>query len=555
MSSLSHEADKPWPKLRRPWLKILLAGFWSGLLGGLAMLIVALLLRWVLGFPTASELIFDRSFTLISINFFIESINWAGGYVPLKLNGVYGALAGQLLVAAVGGVIYAVYLEYVRRHDKIRPWVDPKGLALILPITFCVWTAFEIFLWPQLITQYRGIPPGTALWLGSLGLLIDFLVAGLGIVFFYGWLTHSPSPITPDQSSRLAPVDGGRRAFLQLIAGAGLAVGFGALLRRLFDLSTLGYDGMTYEGSDLDRITANEDFYSVTKNVVDPDVVRNFWRFEVAGLVEEPKSYSFAEIAGLPAVEQETTLMCISNPVGGGLISNAVWKGVPLPKVLALSRPKTGATALLFHAADGYFETIPIEKALSETTLLAYEMNGEPLPRIHGFPLRMITPGLYGEKNPKWITKVELLAENDPRLLRQHGCGFYKEQGWGPNFTVPTTSRIDAPESDSGEFNDDFKISQPVEFHGMAFGGDRGISKVELSFDSGKSWQEAEITESGTKISWSFWKYTWTPQTAGDTEIIVRATDGQGQQQIAEERPTVPAGATGLQRITATVAA
>src|SRR5689334_5739704 len=125
MSSLSQDGDKPSPKARRPWLKILLAGFWSGLVGGLAMLIVALLLRWLFGFPTATELIFDRSFTLISINFFIESINWAGGYVPLKLNGVYGALSGQLLVAALGGVIYAVYLENVRRHDKTRPWFDP----------------------------------------------------------------------------------------------------------------------------------------------------------------------------------------------------------------------------------------------------------------------------------------------------------------------------------------------------------------------------------------------------------------------------------------------
>ena len=122
-------------------------------------------------------------------------------------------------------------------------------------------------------------------------------------------------------------------------------------------------------------------------------------------------------------------------------------------------------------------------------------------------------------------------------------------------FTVPTTLRIDSPECDSGELNDDFKTNEPVQFHGMAFGGDRGISKVELSFDSEKSWQEAEITEPGTKISWSFWKCTWTPQTAGDSEIVVRATDGQGLPQIAEERPTVPEGATGLQRITATVAA
>ena len=547
---MSVDSENP---VRRPWIKILLAGFWAGLLGGLAMLVVALLLRWLLGFPTATELIFDRSFTLISINFFIQSINWAGGYVPLKVNGVYGALAGQLLVAALGGLLYAIYLENVRRRATRRPWIDPKGIAVILPVILVVWIGFEIFLWPQLITQYKGLPPGISWWLNSLGLLVDFIVAGLGVVFFYGWLTHRREPLTEDNGGRLVPANAARRTFLQIAAGTALTLGFGALLRRLFQLSTIGYDGNTYEGTDLERITPNGDFYSVTKNVVDPDVVRSVWRFDVAGLVEEPKTYSFAEISSLPAVEQETTLMCISNPVGGGLISNAVWKGVPLPKLLAASRPKSGAAALLFHAADGYFETIPIDKAFADTTLLAYEMNGEPLPRIHGFPLRMITPGLYGEKNPKWITKVELLAANDPKLVRQHGCGFYKEQGWGPNFTVPTTSRIDAPEARDGRFVESFKVNEPVELHGIAFGGDRGISKVELSFDGGRSWQEAEITEAGTKISWSFWKYTWSPQTAGAATVSVRATDGTGQLQIAEDRPTVPQGATGLQRLTANV--
>jgi DMSO/TMAO reductase YedYZ molybdopterin-dependent catalytic subunit len=180
-------------------------------------------------------------------------------------------------------------------------------------------------------------------------------------------------------------------------------------------------------------------------------------------------------------------------------------------------------------------------------------MNGEPIPRIHGFPLRMITPGLYGEKNPKWITKVELLAANDPKLVRRHGCGFYKEQGWGPNFTVPTTSRIDAPQAQDGRFVESLKVNESVELHGIAFGGDRGISKVELSFDGGRRWQEAEITEAGTKISWSFWKYTWIPQTAGAATVSVRATDGTGQLQIAEDRPTVPQGATGLQRLIANV--
>jgi len=144
------------------------------------------------------------------------------------------------------------------------------------------------------------------------------------------------------------------------------------------------------------------------------------------------------------------------------LISNAIWRGVPLPSILDLSKPKPGVAALLFHAADGYYETIPYAKAMDPTTLLAYEMNGAPLPRIHGFPLRMIVPGLYGEKNPKWLTEIELLAEGDPRLIRRRGCGFYKEQGWGPNFQIPTFSRIDSPEVKNGRMIHPLRAGQPA---------------------------------------------------------------------------------------------
>jgi DMSO/TMAO reductase YedYZ molybdopterin-dependent catalytic subunit len=223
--------------------------------------------------------------------------------------------------------------------------------------------------------------------------------------------------------------------------------------------------------------------------------------------------------------------------------------------VLRLCAAKEDAAALLFHAADGYYETIPVGKAFGASTLLAYLMNGSPLPHVHGAPLRLITPGLYGEKNPKWLTRVELLAEGDPRLVRRHGCGFYKEQGWGPNFTIPTMSRVDAPLVKNGRFHDSWRAGQTVSLEGVAFGGDRGISAIELSFDHERTWHRASLVEPGTKISWSKWQMAFNPDQPGETVVAVRAIDGNGDLQSSEERSTVPQGATGLQRVAAHVIA
>jgi DMSO/TMAO reductase YedYZ molybdopterin-dependent catalytic subunit len=256
----------------------------------------------------------------------------------------------------------------------------------------------------------------------------------------------------------------------------------------------------------------------------------------------------------MPAVEQETTLLCISYGIGSGLCSNAIWKGVPLPSLLAQVKPKPNVTTVLFRAADGYYETFRFEKAMEPTTLVAYEMNGEPLPQGHGFPLRLIVPGLYGEKNPKWLTQIELLDEADARLHRRHGCGFYKQQGWGRlGDVIPTHSRFDAPQVAGNHFAQPFILGKTAELRGMAFGGDRGISKVEISTDDSKTWDQAEISEPGTKISWSLWRYEWTPKQAGESQLVVRATDGEGKLQISEYRDQVPDGATGLHRVRANV--
>ena len=187
------------------------------------------------------------------------------------------------------------------------------------------------------------------------------------------------------------------------------------------------------------------------------------------------------------------------------------------------------------------------------TTLVAWEMNGEPLPPRHGFPMRMIVPGVYGERMPKWVTRLEFLAKDDPRLkIKRHGIegvGFYTEQGWGPNIFVPTTSRFDAPQVTGDHFAEPFKLGEPAELRGMAFGGDKGISKVEVSFDEGQTWTDAPITAPGTLISWSLWTYRWTPETPGEFAALVRATNMKGELQIATFRDQVPHGATGLHRV------
>ena len=543
------------------WLKTVIWGFIAGALAGLAMLLTMALLRLFLGWPTPTELIFDRVFPLLTVEFFIGSLVRAGGYTPLKLQGVFGALTAQVIVAGLGGVLYAFYLTRRDRRGGLRPagnsLLDARGLFLIIPGVLVATVLFVALLWPTLLTNYRGLPPGPAHAIASLEMLISFSVCGLGIMFFYGLLSRAP-PTRATGSIATTPVRSvGRRRFVALGIGTALALALGSTLRRLFRMGTFSYDGRQYAGPNVQKITPirpQDEFYQVSKNLIDPDVARESWRLDIVGQVEDPRVYSFADIAAMPAVEQETTLLCISYGVGSGLCSNAVWKGVPLPILLAQVKPKPNVTTVLFRAADGYYETFRFEKAMEETTLVAYEMNGEPLPRRHGFPLRLIVPGLYGEKNPKWLTRIELLDEADGRLHRRHGCGFYKEQGWGhQGDSIPTHSRFDAPQVRGDHFEAPFQTGKAVKLSGMAFGGDRGISKVEVSSDNGETWDDAEITKPGTKLSWSLWSYQWVPDEEGETMLVVRATDGSGNLQISEYRDQVPDGATGLHHVRAFV--
>ncbi len=497
------------------------------------MLLVMVLLRAFLFVPTPTEMIFDRAFPLITTEFFIDSLVRAGGYTPLKLQGVFGALAGHFAAAGLAGMVYARW-----------------GWKIVVPGVLGVWALFVGLLWPQLLTSYDGHPPAAATAIAIAGMLFSFATCGAALVVFFKLLT-TETPVSFEVRGL------SRRRFVAGGVGALGALALGAMLKRMFNIGSFSYDGTEYLGPDVVKITPTDQFYQVTKNLVDPQVARDIWRLEFTGCVESPRVYTFAELTAMPSVEQETTLQCISYRVGGGLISNAIWKGVPLPALLASVKPMPGTVAVLFHAADGYFETFPFSKAMDATTLVAWEMNGAPLPPRHGFPVRLVTPGIYGERSPKWVTRLEFIAENDPRLkMKRHdvvGVGFYTEQGWGPNIVVPTTSRFDAPQVTGDHFEEPFQVGQPTELRGMAFGGDRGISRVEVSFDDGHTWTDAQIPQPGTRVSWSIWTYRWKPTETGKARLVVRATNGDGQVQLTEDRNPVPQGALGLHRVVATV--
>src|SRR5262249_7487736 len=233
----------------RPLIKSIFWGLVAGILAGLTMLLIMALLRLLFGWPTPTELIFDRLFPLLTVEFFIGSLVKAGGYTPLKLQGVYGALAGQLAVAGIAGVIYALYLRRKNRGelDGGSP-TDSRGWSLIVSGVVGATLLFIALLWATLITNYRGFPPVTARLIASLEMLISFSVCGLSIVFFYGLLDRPGLSRIARQYEAIAAPAVGLRRFLALGIGAVAAVFLSGILRRLFAIGTFRYDGTQYGG-------------------------------------------------------------------------------------------------------------------------------------------------------------------------------------------------------------------------------------------------------------------------------------------------------------------
>jgi DMSO/TMAO reductase YedYZ molybdopterin-dependent catalytic subunit len=508
--------------------KAIFAGLLAGLVAGITMT-TAMLLLACFGVATPLTIIGDRLSVFIAPEPFLSIMGKVGGYNHLKQLGVGSTAAGQLLVSALGGAIFGLVM---RRDLTRRNTLATISIFVLLPVL-----VMAIALWPVLGKSYRGLPIDAARLVTLIGFALCVLVFERTLVSGFRFLARAKGG-TEDREFSPAI---GRRALI--LSGLGLLVAGGGagLVRKLYRAATFSYDGTQYKGRIVQPITPNEQFYCVTKNIVDPRVDVSLWHLEVNGLVQNPATYRFQDLKDIPAVEQETTLMCISNGLDAGLMSNAVWKGFPLRDLLESAGPLANAARVRLHGVDNYTDTFPLEKAMEPTTLVAYEMNGVPLPHRHGYPLRVIVPGYFGEKHVKWLTRIEV-ATSDAK-------GFYETQGWGPDFIVPTRSRIDVPDH-YAQFSLS-KMNGPIEVKGVAFGGDRGISRVELSFDDGKTWDDADIYYAGGDLAWSLWNAHdgWQPDEPGDYTLVVRAIDGEGDVQAWEEDRPFKSGVTGFHKI------
>ncbi len=388
----------------------------------------------------------------------------------------------------------------------------------------------------------------------NLGLLASSLVVPslvFGAVLGRAKMLPAPSvlPLFPRERAK-GRYSRNRRLFLKKAVGATVGATVGAVLLYygiglLFPKQSPLLPSKEASQVLAAGVTANDQFYRVDINVIAPSVDLTSWKLKLHGLVNNPMTFDYNQLLALPSVEEYATLECVSNEVGGDLMSTALWKGVKLKDLLNMAGLGSGVDYVVFTCFDGYDVGIPIDKAMADGTILAYVMNGEMLPRDHGYPLRAIVPGLYGMMNAKWITDIELVSGVHE--------GFWQRRGWTNTAAYQTSSWTVTP-GDS-LLRDKFSLplsltdvaGNPVAVVGVAFAGDRGVQKVEVSTDRGNSWLPASLYDPLSKYTWVFWKFDWNPAGSGSYQILVRATDGTGKVQVATMADPFPNGATGLQ--------
>ena len=289
-------------------------------------------------------------------------------------------------------------------------------------------------------------------------------------------------------------------------------------------------------------ITPNADFYIL--QIGDPAVLdAASWRMVITGLIEKPMPpLRIEDITAMESFTVMRTLKCIGDPIGTEQMSNAMWKGIRLRDLLEKVGPKSEAKVVVFRCADGYHTAIPFEEAMEEETLLAYEMNGVPLPTEHGFPIRLLNPGNYGTKNPKWIVNIQLAAEHE---------SYWEKRGWDPIAQVKLATMIGTPSE-----GEEITGGKTYTVSGAAFdaGNHGGIKKVEVSIDYGQTWEEAEIWAKDSPLAWVLWKWDWqVPEKVEPVEIYARATANSGVVQDEIGIEVEPVGATGYHMIDASI--
>lgn len=286
-------------------------------------------------------------------------------------------------------------------------------------------------------------------------------------------------------------------------------------------------------------VVPNDDFFRIDTALSVPQVPKDAWRLRIHGLVDREIELTFADLLELPQVERYITLTCVSNEVGGGLVGNASWQGVLLAPLLAQAGPDPGATQVVSRSVDGWTCGSPTSVIMDgRDAMLAIGMNGEPLPPEHGYPVRLVVPGLYGYVSAtKWVTEIELTRWED-------FDGYWIPRGWAKEAPVKTMARIDRPRSGRTYAR---SADGTVDIAGLAWAVHRGIGRVEVSIDGG-AWAACELADVPGDDTWRQWRYRW-PASPGPHDVRVRAEDADGVPQPVDPRPPAPDGAQGLHRV------
>ncbi len=282
-------------------------------------------------------------------------------------------------------------------------------------------------------------------------------------------------------------------------------------------------------------ITPNQDFYTVSIDEgFRPTIKQEDWRLEVVGTDGKAFTISYEELLKLPAQDIHKTFICVGNEPGGPAMGNALWTATPLAPILekALGPASRDNLRVVFHALDGFYASVPLTMAMSGMSWLAYKMNGETLPIKHGFPARVLLPGIYGMKQPRWLSKIEITKT--PWFK-----GYWEARGYCDECKIKMTARIDSARQQK---DGTWLVT------GVALCGAQAIGQVEVSFDDGKTWQGAAITSEQLPDAWVTWEVNWKPENKGQYVLSARVAEASGKRQIESNSSSFPSGSTGLHR-------
>jgi DMSO/TMAO reductase YedYZ molybdopterin-dependent catalytic subunit len=468
----------------------------------------------------------------------IRALNLGPTSETAKLAEQAMAVAGLFLTGVIGGAILFAILSALR-----------KGYGIALGLALGIILGIPIMLISVEASQTASVgPEARAIWV-----LLAFVVWGAVLGSVEQRLIHAQGTALAEAS--VERVD--RRRFLIRLGGAtaaitvgGAVVGELAEVRRREAVRMAIAESMRWSRTHplpnanaavkavpgtRPEFTPLERHYRIDINTIPPAVDGRHWRLKVNGLVEKPLALLLEDLRRYAPLHQFVTLSCISNPLGGDLIGTTRWTGVSLRRLLPDLQLKPGATHLKIRSADQFYEVVALDAIKAdERIMLAYEWDGVPLTREHGFPLRIYIPDVHGMKQPKWIESIEAIDHWEP--------GYWVERGWNKVAQMHATSVIDTVAVDMTILGADRRKLVPI--GGIAHAGARGISKVEVQVDGGP-WAQAELRTPLSQLTWVIWKYDW-PFQSGKHTFTVRCYEGNGTPQIARASPPEPNGATGL---------